>query len=63
MKTQDHYYRATITKLPREHVEYWHEHDYRDIERTVESLYIGGVDAVTLEMITKQEIEQAKCKT
>lgn len=55
---EDVYYKVTVTKDNMESVLYWWETNYKKFIESIEILYdIAKVDAVELELISKEEYE------
>ena len=56
---EDVYYKVTVTKDNMESVLYWWERNYKKFIESIEILYdIAKVDAVELELISKEEYEE-----
>ena len=56
---EDVYYKVTVTKGTMESIVYWWETSYKKFMESIELLYNGAkVDAVELEMITKEEYDR-----
>ena len=56
---EDVYYKVTVTKGTMESIVYWWETSYKKFMESIELLYnVAKVDAVELEMITKEEYDR-----
>ena len=56
---EDVYYKVIVTKDNLESVVYWWETNYNKFMESIELLYqVAKVDAVELEMITKEEYDR-----
>ena len=56
---EDVYYKVTVTKGTMESIVYWWETSYKKFMESIELLYnVAKVDAVELEMITKEVIQE-----
>ena len=56
---EDVYYKVTVTKGTMESIVYWWETSYKKFMESIELLYnVAQVDAVELEMRTKEEYDR-----